>query len=70
MKSIAQTIRNPQKFIYKHFYSTAIDKKSGKLNLELSDIPTEEEIEFEVSKCRMTKLNSRDQSPIMMQLLF
>lgn len=69
MKSIAQTIRNPQKFIYKHFYSTAIDKKSGKLNLELSDIPTEEEIEFEVGESRMTKLDWRDQSPKVMQLL-
>lgn len=50
MKALAKTIRNPHKFIYKHFYSTASDKKGGKMNLELSDIPTEEEIELEVGQ--------------------
>lgn len=49
MKSIAKTIRNPQKFIYKQFYSTSSgDKKGAKMNLELHEIPTEDEIEFEV----------------------
>jgi deoxyribodipyrimidine photolyase-like uncharacterized protein len=46
MKAIAKTIRNPQKFLYKQFYST--DRKAGKM-LELSDVPTEQEIEFDVS---------------------
>lgn len=49
MKAIARTVRYPQKYISKHFYSTMIDKKGGKTNLELVDIPTEEEIENEVS---------------------
>lgn len=50
MKSIVKTIKNPHKYIYKHFYSTSSDKKGIKMNLELSDIPTEEEIEHEVSE--------------------
>ena len=48
MKSIAKTIKSPQRYINKHFFSTASDKKAGRV--ELCDIPTEEEIEFEVSK--------------------
>lgn len=67
MKSIAKTIRNPQKFIYKQFYSTLSgDKKGAKMNLELHEIPTEDEIEFEV---RMIKF-AKAQSPIVMQFTF
>lgn len=58
MKSIAKTIRNPHKYIYKHFYSTSSDKKAGKMNLELYDIPTDEEIEHEVSYVRKHLPNS------------
>lgn len=47
MKAIARTVMNPHRYISKHFYSS--DKKAGKMNLELVDIPTEEEIENEVS---------------------
>lgn len=50
MKAIGKAIQNPQKYLYKQFYSTSSDKKGAKMNLELYEIPTEEEIEFEVSK--------------------
>ena len=50
MKSLAKTLKSHQRFIYKQLYSTSSDKKMGKMNLELVDIPTEEEIEHEVSK--------------------
>lgn len=49
MNSVVKTIRNPTRYIYKQFYSTAGDKKGSKMNLELSDIPTDEELEYEVS---------------------
>lgn len=49
MKAIAKTITSPHKYIYKHFYSTSGSKKAGKLNLELSDILTDDEIEHEVN---------------------
>ena len=41
-------IRNPSKYLYKQFYSTSSDKKGLKMHLELCDIPTDEEIDFEV----------------------
>ena len=41
-------IRNPSRYLYKQFYSTSSDKKGLKMHLELSDIPTEEELDFEV----------------------
>lgn len=69
MKSIARTIQKPHRYIYKHFYSTASDKKSGKMNLELSEIPTEEEIEHEVSNLQNSEI-IRDQSTKMMKFFF
>lgn len=48
MNSIAKTIRNPTRYIYKQFYSTSSDKKGGKMNVELSEILTDEEIDHEV----------------------
>lgn len=50
MKAISRTMLQPHRYIYKHFYSTSNDKKGAKVNLELSDILTEDEIEFEVSE--------------------
>lgn len=50
MKAIQRTMLQPHRYIYKHFYSTSNDKKGAKMNLELSDILTDEEIEFEVSE--------------------
>lgn len=50
MKKISRNILQPHRYIYKHFYSTSNDKKGAKINLELSDILTDEEIEFEVSE--------------------
>ncbi|CRK88376.1 CLUMA_CG002153, isoform A [Clunio marinus] len=54
MKSLAKTLGNPHKYIYRHLYSSSVDNKGGKMtNLELSDIPTEEEIELEVEEVRI-----------------
>lgn len=47
MKSIVKTIKSPQKYIYKQFYSTSSNKPA---RMELTDIPTEDEIDFEVSQ--------------------
>lgn len=75
MKAIARTIRSPQKYIYKQFYST--DRKAGKM-LELSDIPTEQEIEHDVIRHFLSSLRLDydrrhlklwcEQSPKMMKL--
>jgi hypothetical protein len=43
-------LKNPSRYLQKHFYSTSSDKKAGKMHVELSDIATDEEIEFEVRR--------------------
>lgn len=48
MKSLVKTLKAPQKFVHRQFYSTAGNKKNAKVNPELAEIPTEEEIEYEV----------------------
>ena len=53
MKTLARTLKAHQNFLYKQLYSTSADKRSGKINLELVDIPTEEEIEHEVIFSRL-----------------
>jgi len=53
MKSIARIIRNPNKFILQHAYSTSADKRSGKIHRELVEIPTDDEIEYEVEEVRI-----------------
>lgn len=47
MESLAKTVRGPKKFIYKHIYST---RNKRNKNVELVDIPTDEETEFDARK--------------------
>lgn len=63
MNTIAKTFTYPTRYIYKRLYTTS-DKKSGKMNLELSEIPTDEEIEYEVSNQKQLRYFEIVQSPI------
>lgn len=46
MKSLAKSIKGHQRFLYKQFYSTS----KTMMNRELVEIPTNEELEHEVSE--------------------
>lgn len=48
MNSIVKTIRPTQRFLMKQLYSTSADR-TNKMNIQPCDIPTDVEIEHEVS---------------------
>lgn len=56
MESLVKTVRGPQKFIYKHIYST---RNKRNKNVELVDIPTDDETEFDVGKTFFSNRSSK-----------